>query len=69
MFDATTHLCSLCALLLGLPWAQEVELPELLCELKGLCDNPLFRGVVATLDETGKREVLAQWVALKAVVC
>ncbi len=51
-----------------LPRAHEVEGAELLGQLHRLVDHALLRIVVAHLDIAGEREVLAQRVALEAVV-
>jgi hypothetical protein len=51
-----------------LPWAGEVELPELLGELHGLHHHALHLVVIADLHVAGEGEVAALRVALKAVV-
>eukprot|EP00966_Prymnesium_polylepis_P059668 1383871-Prymnesium_polylepis.1 len=56
------------ARLLGLPRRQQVELAELLRQLHGLSDDAPLGGVVAALDEAAEWEILAQRVALEAVV-
>src|SRR6185437_1482120 len=50
------------------PGTQEVEPPELLGKLDRLVDHALLHIVPAHLDEAGQREVLAQRMALEAVV-
>src|SRR5262245_18751206 len=50
------------------PGALEVEGTELLRELDGFIDDALRLVVIAHLDVAREREVLAQWVTLKAVV-
>ena len=50
------------------PRRQEVEIAEFLRQLHRLVDHPLLLVVVAHLDEAGQREVLAQRMALEAVV-
>src|SRR5207237_9350733 len=55
-------------LLDALPRAQEVEAAEFLGELHRLVDDALLNLVPAHLDEAGQREILAQRMALEAVV-
>src|SRR5713226_1928798 len=50
------------------PWREEIEVTEFLIETDGFVKHPLLLIVVTHLDEAGKREILAQRVALKAVV-
>src|ERR1700728_4831256 len=50
------------------PRAQEIEPAEFLIESHGLVTHPLFSVVVADLDKTGHRKVLAQRVAFEAVI-
>src|SRR5579864_2988828 len=50
------------------PGAQEVEAAEFLGELHRLVDHALLHVIPAHFDETSQREVLAQWMALEAVV-
>ncbi len=52
----------------ALPGAQEVELPEFLAQPHRLVAHALLLVVVAHLDEAGHREVLAQRMALEAIV-
>src|SRR6476620_3546648 len=52
----------------ALPGAFEVEGAELLRQLHRLVHHAFLVVVVAHLDVAGEREVLAQWVALEAVV-
>src|SRR5476649_610498 len=52
----------------ALPGAEEVEAAEFLRELHRLVDHTLLHIVPAQLDEAGQREVLAQRMALEAVV-
>ena len=50
------------------PGAQEVEVAELLGQLHRLVAHPLFLLVVADLDISGDREILAQRMAFEAVI-
>ena len=50
------------------PRRQEIEIAEFLRQPHRLVDDPLLLVVVADLDEAGEREVLAQRIALEAVV-
>src|SRR5438876_8930026 len=50
------------------PWREEIEVAKFLVETDGFVKHPLLLIVVAHLDEAGKREILAQRVALKTVV-
>jgi hypothetical protein len=50
------------------PGREEVEVAEFLIELHRLVDDALLLVVVANLDEAGQREVLAQRIALEAVI-
>ena len=50
------------------PGAEEIEAAELLGQLHRLVDHALLLVVVAHLDIAGQREVLAQRMALEAVV-
>ena len=52
----------------ALPGAQEIELAEFLVEPHGLVAHALLLVVVAHLDEAGHREVLAQRMAVEAVI-
>ena len=52
----------------ALPRAQKIELAEFLIEPHRLVAHPLFLIVVAHLDEAGHREILAQRMAVEAVV-
>src|ERR1700722_6590829 len=52
----------------GFPGAQEIELTEFLIEAHWLVAHALLRIVIAHLNETGHREVLAQRITIKAVV-
>ena len=47
---------------------QEIEIAELLLQLDRLVDHALRLVVVTHLDEAGQREILAQRMALEAVV-
>ena len=47
---------------------QEVEAAEILGQLHRLVDDPLLLLVVAHLDIAGQREILAQRMALEAVI-
>ena len=50
------------------PWRHEIEIAEFLLEFDRLVDHALCLVVVAHFDEAGQREVLAQRVALEAIV-
>ena len=50
------------------PGRQEIEIAEFLRELHRLVDHALLLVVVAHLDKAGEREILAQRMALEAVV-
>ena len=50
------------------PRREEIELAEFLVEADGLVDHPLLLVVVAHLDEAGEREILAQRMAVEAVI-
>ena len=50
------------------PRRQEIEVAEFLRQLHRLVDDALLLVVVADLDEAGQREVLAQRMAVEAVV-
>src|SRR3546814_3127172 len=52
----------------ALPGAHEVEAAELLGQVHRLVDDPLLLLVVAHFLEAGQREVLAQGMALEAIV-
>ena len=53
----------------GLPSSRAaLEVAERLGELKGLNNDALLLFVVAQLSITGQGEVLAQWVAVEAVI-
>src|SRR3954453_21915305 len=52
----------------ALPWRREIERAEFLVQFDRLVDDALGLVVVANLDKAGQREILAQRVALKAVV-
>src|SRR5258708_4428653 len=52
----------------ALPRAQKIELAKFLIEPHRIVAHTLFRVVVAHLNETGHREVLAQRVTIEAVV-
>src|SRR5258707_480608 len=62
LFVARQHLMR------AFPGAQEVEAAEFLGELHRLVDDALLHVVPAQLDEAGQREILAQRMALEAVV-
>src|SRR2546430_14191024 len=50
------------------PWREEIEVAKFLVETDGFVKHPLLLIVVAHLDEAGKREILAQRVAVEAIV-
>src|SRR5712664_3680009 len=50
------------------PGREKIEFAEFLIETDGFVEHPLLLVVVAHLDETGEREILAQRMAVKAVV-
>src|ERR1700730_2190981 len=50
------------------PGREKIEFPEFLVEADRLVEHPLLLVVVADLDETGERKVLAQRMAVEAVV-
>src|SRR3954471_602621 len=50
------------------PWAEEVEIAELLLQLDLFVNDSLCKVIVAHLDETGCRKILAQRMTLKTVV-
>src|SRR5260370_5995332 len=52
----------------SLPWREKIEVAEFLIETDGFVEHPLLLIVVAHLDEAGEREILAQRVAIEAVV-
>ena len=52
----------------ALPRREEIEIAEFLGEPDLVVDNALLLVVVAHLDEAGQREILAQRMALEAVV-
>ena len=51
------------------PWAQKIEITELLNQMNRLIHNPPLGIVIAHLNVTRQREILAQRVPLKAVIC
>src|SRR6266849_1905525 len=65
---ATSLLIARQQIVRAFPWREEIEVAEFLIETDGFVEHPLLLIVVANLDEAGKREILAQRVALKAVV-
>src|SRR5262249_57450635 len=52
----------------ALPGREKIEVAELLCEPDRLIDHALELVVITHLNEAGQREILAQRVALEAVV-
>src|ERR1700704_69485 len=50
------------------PWREKIEFAEFLIETDGFVDHPFLLVVVAHFDEAGEREILAQRMAVKAVV-
>src|SRR3981081_2083175 len=50
------------------PWREKIEVAEFLIETDGFVEHPLLLVVVAHLDEAGEREILAQRMAIEAVV-
>ena len=52
----------------ALPWAHEIEGAEFLGQRHGLVHDALLFVVVAHLDESGEREILAQRMAFKTIV-
>src|SRR5476651_1611324 len=52
----------------SLPRREEIEFAEFLIETDGLIDHPLLLVVVTHLDEAGEREILAQRMAVEAVI-
>ena len=50
------------------PWREKIEFAEFLIEADGLVQHPLLLVVVAHLDEAGEREILAQRMAVEAVI-
>src|ERR1700736_6580407 len=50
------------------PWREEIEISEFLVEADRLVKHPLLLVVVPDLDKSGKWEVLAQRVAVEAVI-
>src|SRR5258705_9029500 len=50
------------------PGREKIEVAEFLIETDGVVEHPLLLIVVAHLDKSGQREILAQRMALKAVV-
>src|ERR1700736_2887184 len=51
-----------------LPRREEIEFAEFLVEPDRLVDHPLLLVVVAHLDKAGEREILAQRMAVEAVI-
>src|SRR5258708_15671471 len=52
----------------ALPRREKIEFAEFLVEPDGFVEHPLLLVVVAHLDETGQRKILAQRMALEAIV-
>src|SRR6478672_9486268 len=52
----------------ALPWREEIEIAEFLGEPHLVVDDALLLVVVAHFDEAGQREILAQRMALEAVI-
>src|SRR5438445_12667027 len=65
---ATSLLIAGQGIISAFPRREEIEFAELLVETDRLVQHPLLLVVVAHLDKTGERKILAQRMALKTVI-
>src|SRR5450631_1844189 len=65
---ATSLLIARQRIVRAFPWREKIEFAEFLIETDGFVNHPLLLVVVAHLEKAGGRKILAQRMAVKAVV-